>query len=118
IFDAFLLLGGLMYVFMAILFARSPELAASSAANGTPPPPQGLLVGMMGFFAVAALLCFAWGLSTFVGLLRMKNWARISIMVIGGCLAALSLFQLFCCVLVQVMLASGALSQNAGSANI
>jgi hypothetical protein len=117
IFDLFLLLGGLMYVFMAVLFARSPELMASSVTNGAPPPQQ-LIVGMMGFFALAALLCAAWGVSTFVGLLRMKNWARISIMVIGGCLTALSLFQLFCCVLVQVMIASGGLPQNANSANL
>jgi hypothetical protein len=72
----------------------------------------------MGFFALFALLCAAWGISTFVGLLRMRNWARVSIMIIGGCIAALSLFELFCCILVQMMVASGGFPQNANSANL
>jgi len=118
IFDLFLLLGGLIYVLMAILFAHSPELMAGSAANGAPPPPQELLVGMMGFFALMALLCFAWGLSTFIGLLRMRNWARISIMVIGGCLAAFGLLEVFGCIMMQFIVPSILASQNAGQANL
>jgi hypothetical protein len=117
IFDIFLLIAGLIYVMIAFVFARSPGLPAASVPNGAPPPQQ-LVVGMMAFFALFALLCAAWGISTFVGLLRMRNWARISIMIIGGCLAALSLFELFFCILVQIMIKTGGLPQNANSANL
>lgn len=117
IFDIFLLIAGLIYVMIGFVFARSPGFPAPSVANGAPPSQQ-LVVGMIAIFALFALLCAAWGISTFVGLLRMRNWARISIMIIGGCLAALSLFELFCCVLVQIMIKTGGLPQNANSANL
>jgi hypothetical protein len=48
----------------------------------------------------------------------MSRWARISIMVIGGCLAAISLIELFGCILIQFAMKNMQLPQNAGSPNL
>ena len=95
-----LFLSGVFDITVAFLFAHNPQIALS--APGEQPPPPHLLSFMLGFIALMTLACAAWGLSTFVGLLRMSRWARISIMIIGGCVTAFSLLQLFGCVIAQI----------------
>jgi len=116
VIDLFLLLCGLFYVVLAVLFASHPFIPPSAA--GQPAPPPYLLTIMTGLIAGLTLLCALWGISTFVGLLRMRSWASVSIMIIGGCLILISLFQLFGCILAQLTLKNLVLPPNAGSANL
>jgi hypothetical protein len=44
-----------------------------------------------------------WGICTGIGLLRLKNWARISIMVFGGLLAVFGLFGAFGALLASLI---------------
>jgi len=116
IFDLFLLLGGIFYVVLAVLFAGSSFIPPT--APGQPALPPHLLPAVMGFIAALMLLCAVWGISTFVGLLRMRRWASISIMIIGGCLAMVSLFELMGCILAQSTMKNLVLPPNSGSANL
>jgi hypothetical protein len=52
----------------------------------------GFLLGFMIFAILFYLALAAWAIATVVGLFRMRSWARISIMIIGGGLAAIGLF--------------------------
>jgi hypothetical protein len=116
VIDLFLLFSGLVNVILAFLFARNPGFLPT--APNQPAPPAHLMVAFMGFAALTTLICATWGISTFFGLLRMKNWARISIMIIGGCLTALALIQLFGCIIAQVSMKNLIVPPNAGSANL
>ncbi len=64
-----------------------------------PPAMPGPMLGWMHAFVIACALFIAglatWAVFTVVGILRLRNWARISILVIGGCLAGLGLMCLF-----------------------
>jgi len=116
IISLFLFLVGVFYITVAVLFARAPEIALS--APGTQAPPPHLLPFVFGFMALMTLICAAWGLSTFVGLLRMSRWSRISIMIIGGCIAAFSLLQLFGCIIAQIAMKNFVPPPNYGSTNL
>jgi len=95
-----LFLSGVFDVTVAVLFAHSPQIALSTPGQQAPPPHLAPFV--LGVMALMTLACAAWGFSTFVSLLRMRSWARISIMIIGGCVVAFSLLQLFGCIIAQV----------------
>ena len=58
----------------------------ASATSGPPPPPE-LIKAVLAGTAIFMLLLAAWSIATMVGLLRLRNWARYSILVIGGLLA-------------------------------
>ena len=66
-------------------FAMAQHALAATPGTPPPPPPQvlKLLIAAVGIFE---LLVAAWGVSTIVGLVRLKSWARYSILVIGGLL--------------------------------
>jgi hypothetical protein len=67
----------------------TPGLTASTP--GVTSPPTGFLLGILLVFVVFYLAVFAWGILTLVGLVRGSSWARVSILIIGGCLVALGL---------------------------
>ena len=71
--------------FFAAFFVPHQALAAAPGAPA-PPSPQvlGIMLGAVGFLE---LLITAWAISTIVGILRLKSWARYSILTIGGLLA-------------------------------
>jgi hypothetical protein len=100
IISFFLFFGGLFDVVVAVVFFSNPGIAPSTP--GQPAPPQGLMVAMFGLMALLTLACAIWGISTVVGLMRMRRWARISIMIIGGCVTAFSLLYLILTIVVQV----------------
>jgi len=112
----FLFLGGVFDITVAVLFANGSGAALSTPGN--PAPPQNLMLFVFGFMALTTLICAAWGMSTFLGLLRMSRWARISIMIIGGCLAAMSLLQLFVCIIAQVTMKNFVPPPNFGSSTL
>ena len=68
--------------------------AALVPPPGLPPPaiPMGLILGIMaGIYAGFGV----WGMVSAIGLLRLRNWARICFAIFGGILAGFSLFGAF-----------------------
>ncbi len=66
------------------IFFGTPSAAA--VASGPPLPPHFItaaLAGSAAFFLVLA----AWSIATIVGLLRLRNWARYSILIMGALIA-------------------------------
>lgn len=87
-----LLLASLFQLLMALGMALAAVMerkgigASEFAAPSSPPTPPwmaGFMVVLCGFFVTLAV----WGISTTVGLLKLRRWARYSILVIGGLLA-------------------------------
>jgi hypothetical protein len=66
----------------------------------------GFLLGVMIFAILFYLALATWAITTVVGLFRMRNWARISIMIIGGGLAAIGLFSTLVSVAMPTMMKS------------
>ena len=79
----------------------------AAATTGPQPPPElikAVLAGTLVFF----LLLAAWSIGTMVGLLRLRNWARYSILVIGGLLAFFGITSaIFIALLPGMVAASG-----------
>jgi hypothetical protein len=80
-----LLFGGLML--FTLIAARVPP-----PGQPAPPIPMGLILGVMiGLYWGFGI----WGIVSAIGLLRLRNWARICFAVYGGILAAFSLSGVF-----------------------
>jgi hypothetical protein len=76
----------LMATLMAIVTAAGRHVTPATAAVDVPAAQPFILffgIGLSLFLAVLAV----WAIFTIVGLLRLRNWARISVLIIGGCLA-------------------------------
>ncbi len=62
--------------------------AARSLPGAPPPPPMPTWLPIFMYVLCAFFLALAaWGIATAVGLFRLRNWARYSVLVIGGGLA-------------------------------
>ena len=57
-----------------------------------------ILIGAFFYLALTA-----WGATTVVGLFQLRRWARYSILIIGGCFAALSFFFFLLAVVIGMM---------------
>jgi len=81
-----LLMGVLTLVIM--MFAPIPAAAQGSV-------PQAFMKGIFFVLSLMYLLPAVWGLATGIGLIRLKNWARIStivfsvLLIVGGCFGGL-----------------------------
>jgi len=58
---------------------------------GATPPGMGFLTGVMIVQVALYLLLATWAMVTLVGLVRLRNWARYSVLAIGGCMSAIGL---------------------------
>jgi hypothetical protein len=85
---AFLLLLAASTLFSLLMLGHLPPTA--TAPGVVPPSPVfvEVSVALVGCFHLALA---GWAIATLVGLVRMKPWGRISIMVIGGGLAVMGL---------------------------
>jgi len=72
----------------------APPAAVPGYPNPAMPPPGFITIFLIAY-AVFLIALAGWAIVTLVGLVRMKNWARYSVLVIGGCMAALSLMMVF-----------------------
>ncbi len=93
-FAALQVLGAALYAVLA--FAMRHGFPAGPFGQATMPPAFAgsflmvvMLVAAMFLAAVAA-----WAITTIVGLVRLRSWARYSVLAIGGCLAALGTISL------------------------
>jgi hypothetical protein len=102
-----LILGSLFQLLLALAMAfggiilqkqiRSGELPGATAAAPMPDWMPVFIYAICVFIVVLA----AWGISTAVGLIRMRRWARYSILIIGGLLAVFSFIQLLVTLLMM-----------------
>jgi uncharacterized membrane protein (DUF2068 family) len=110
VFSAILLiLGSLFQLLMALGMAFSGVILHTQIHSGglpgstaAPPLPEWMPVFMYAiclFFIALA----AWGIITAIGLIRMRRWARYSILVIGGLLAVFSFIQLVVTLLMMLV---------------
>src|SRR5712692_6930859 len=86
---------GLLMVLAIAVIHHAPELA-----QNTPAAPVGVILGLE---ASLFLGVGGWTIASAIGLLRLKNWARISILVLGGLLAGFAFFGLLGAVMMTVM---------------
>ena len=95
-----LLMGSILQLLMALGIALSgaivspqfnPGLAGNEAQHA--PIPSWMALMMYVFSAFVAVLAI-WGIATAIGLFRLRNWARYSLLVIGGCLAFFGLISM------------------------
>ncbi len=102
IFSALLIFGAAVSGFTAAFFRNVPQ---PPTATGAPtPPPAGLLSGVALIVIVFYLILAAWGIASTVGLLRMRNWARISTIIIGVGLVLFGLFSMAGTLMAQHMI--------------
>jgi hypothetical protein len=109
-FTAFSLLVSAAFSLFFIAIAGNFPLPAQP---GQPAPDPAMMASMLhGTMIVMALVetaLAAWAIATLVGLARMKNWARYSVIVIGGGLALIGLFGVVGMIFAQTLLTSGAM---------
>ncbi len=99
-----LLLGSLFQVFMALGMALSGAVAPMQTASATLPggaaPSPAWMPAFMYVLSVFCLALAAWGIATTIGLFRLRNWARYSVLVIGGGIALIGLCSALMCLLL------------------
>ena len=82
-----LLLGSLVLTFLAALMVFSGVMISRMSHTGPDAPAMpepGFLTAVIAVEALFVLAMGVWGFITFAGLLRMRPWARVSMLVIGG----------------------------------
>jgi hypothetical protein len=104
---AVLLVFAALMVVAAVAAGHMPIAATSH--NNTPPPSPAVMTAMMTAFACFYLTLAGWAVTTLVGLLKMKTWARISVMIIGGGLALIGLFSAVTTAAMPLLIKSKAL---------
>jgi len=93
---AFQLLMAVVMVFASFAIRHFPHDTGGGTIPPTYPPGtalpgMGFLTGVMVVQALFYILLATWAIVTLVGLVRLRNWARYSVLAIGGCMAALGL---------------------------
>lgn len=79
---AFALLLTASTVFLVVYFRRLPVF------QGRPGPPPGVFIDVFLFLGAIFLIVAVWAAATLYGLLKLRSWARYSIVVIGGLLTS------------------------------
>ena len=85
------LLGSLFTLLMGGLMIALPFFSAAPSSKDSPFTPQFFKVMMFGA-ALMYILPAAWGIATSIGLFKLKEWARISIIVFSVLLTLMSVF--------------------------
>ncbi|MCU1323261.1 MAG: hypothetical protein JWM43_2910 [Acidobacteriaceae bacterium] len=79
--------GQLLFTALMAFSAVFGSRAYGSGGSLAPPPKIILYFGLFAALLFAAMA--TWSIFTIIGLVRLRNWARISILIIGGCLVFL-----------------------------
>ncbi len=80
------------------------------------PQSSSFMLGIIAFSVLLYLALAIWAIVTVVGLFRMRNWARISIMVIGGGIALIGLFSTLVSAAMPTMMKSVPMPPNTNPA--
>jgi hypothetical protein len=100
------LLGSVLTMALGALMLFGMVFALRSAPVEPPkdfPLPAVYLKALMMLMPLFYVLPAIWGICTGIGLLRLKNWARISIIVFGGLLAFFGVFGAFGALIVSLV---------------
>jgi len=95
------LLGSLFTLVMGALMAVIPFVASRAQPNESPFTPRTfkvLMIGVSAFYVLPAI----WGILTSIGLFRLKDWARISIIVFSVLLILMSGFAILMVVVMPI----------------
>src|SRR5712692_6032921 len=85
----------LFAAFAAVMMQHMPQLPDKA--------PAAVPTAVLGVEAAVFLGIGAWTIASAIGLLRLKNWARISTLILGGLLAGFAFFGLLGAVMITVM---------------
>jgi hypothetical protein len=97
------ILFSLFHVLMALgMFLTGTQMARTPPMPSTPAFVPWVIFGL----GVLLLAAAGWGIATAVGLLRMRRWARYSILVLGGIQACFSLISMLTMLLVAIFSSS------------
>ncbi len=102
----------LFAVLSGVAAVIAPKMPAPAQAASTSPP-AGFLLAIMLFSTVFYLVLAGWAGATMVGLLRMRPWSRISMIVIGAGLILAGLFGALGMSAAQLAIGSMPLPPNA-----
>ncbi|SEF93304.1 hypothetical protein SAMN05421819_1404 [Bryocella elongata] len=115
-----LVMAGFLAVAVVVV-GKSPQMLAA-AQSGTPqgamPPSIAAIQLIYVAMSIVSLGLAVWGGVTVVGLFRLKPWARISIMVQGGLVAASAGFFALICLIAPLMMSSMKLPSNVSSSQM
>jgi hypothetical protein len=106
----FALAGSVLTLAVGVILALAVFITAPAAASETPkdfPLPPEFFKALLALVPLMYVLPAAWGISTGIGLLRLKNWARISITVFASLLTAYGLFGAMGAVIIALVPLSG-----------
>ena len=111
---ALLLLLATVTLLGAVMMGHAPPPTTLNPGVATPPP--AILIA-----TVAAIACFylalaVWAIATLIGLVRMRPWARISILIIGAGLGCLGLLFAFGCFAAPLLMQSMPMPPNSNPA--
>jgi uncharacterized membrane protein (DUF2068 family) len=119
-----LLLGALFQLLLAAGMAFCGVLLHKQIASGKLPgttPASAQVLGWMPIFMYALCAVFialaVWEILTAVGLFRVRRWARYSVLIIGGILAAFSLVSLLLTLVMLLAPLPGAAGMDASQAH-
>lgn len=100
-----LILGSLLQLLFALLMALSGVYVQHQMqpGEGSAAPLPAWMPAFICIFSAAFLLLATWALATAVGLLKLRRWARYSVLVIGGALALIGLLSFLFMLLLMVI---------------
>ena len=110
---AFLLLMGAVTLFSLMMMGHLPP---TPTAPGVPPPSMIFVKVSIALVSCCYLALAGWAIATLVGLVRMRPWARISIIVIGSGLAAMGLMFALVSAALPTMMSSMPMPPNGNPA--
>ena len=109
-------LASLFLLVMAALTLLGALIGAHAPVNpGGQPAPAGLIVGISVATAFFYTALAGWAITTLVGLVRLRPWSRISIMIIGGGTVVIGLFSACLFLAMPTLMASMPMPQNASA---
>ena len=88
----------------AVMMGHAPPPTTLNPGVATPPPE--IIIAAVAAVACLYLALAVWAIATLVGLVRMRPWARISIMIIGAGLGCLGLFSALGCFAMPILMQS------------
>lgn len=94
-----------MTAFSGVMMRKAPQAAvAAGTTPGVPQPSLEMVAAFVMIFALIEASIAVWGGITVAGLLKLKQWARISILILGGLLVAGGLLFAFSSAMMPVMM--------------